>query len=196
MRHPALDSSEKPPCYGKHPSIVFEGCSLCAKREGCFRRFSRSGVEVLPVAVTRINITKAGDRRATDALLHGFDDELWGLMRTLAAKYGLRLTTKVRAGQTARAVARDRSKQIVFLIRRLDARRVLLYFRMVDESAALSVGCVPKQTPHSRKEVFCLDLSSRTDNLKSALADRVNQVLAMSYLAGKFTPGRSRKKSP
>lgn len=192
-RVPAISSKDKPPCFGKHPSIVFEGCSSCARRVGCFRAFSTPGVTVLPFASLRINIAKAGDRRATDVLLHGLDPALWGALQTVCVKHGLKLTARTKRRYRARA--RDKERRTVFTVVRLDSRRVLIEFLRADVSTAISLGCYRRTAKNRRTPYQCLDIPGDTDNLTVVMAQKLDKLLSMSYLAGTFVPGTRRART-
>lgn len=190
-RKPATSSQDKPPCFGKHPSIVFEGCSSCARRTGCFRAFSPPGVTVLTFANLRVNIAKAGDVRATDVLLHGLDSELWGVLSTVCAKYGLTLKAKATARPTRfRARARDKNGRTVLGIVRLDSRRILIDGLRIDYHAAAAVsGCTRRVKDGRKRPYYVLDLLPDGGSLSARLASKVDRLLALSYLAGTYVPG-------
>lgn len=190
-RIPATTPRDKPPCYGKHPSIVFEGCSTCARRSGCFRAFSPPGVTVLPFANLRINIAKAGDTRATDVLLHGLDPELWGVLSTVCTKHGLALRAKAKNRvRRYRAKAHDKQGRLVLGVVRLDSRRVLIHCLRADFYAAIAVNGVKRRVSDNRKRpYYALDLIADSGSLTARLSSKLDRLLSLSYLAGTYVPG-------
>lgn len=191
-RKPATSPDDKPPCYGRHPSIVFGGCLSCAKREGCFAKFSTDSVKVLPFTQSGVPVAKAGDRRATDMLLHGMDPSIWAALRVVVTKYGLR--AKIVNRPPYRARISDRDKEIVFMVMRMDPRCVIIDAKRIDANAAKHTGGeLVKARWRSRSPIYRFTFD--TDIVRT-MSVQLDKLLAMSYLAGTFTPGRVRKSNP
>lgn len=192
IRKPATSRNDKPPCFGRHPSIVFGGCLSCAVRDKCFAKFSTPTVQVLPFVQSGGAIAKAGDRRATDILLHGMDANLWAAMRVTVTKYGLR--AKIVNKPPYRARVFDRDKEIVFMVMRMDPRCVIIDAKRVDPNAAKHLGGeLVNVRWRSRTPVYRFTFD--TDIVRTMTA-QLDKLLAMSYLAGSYKPGRIRKSTP
>lgn len=190
MRVPAREKSDRPPCYGKHPSLVDAGCFACVKRSGCFRRFSTAAVSVLPYVQVTSRVTKATDRKATDLLIHGIDGDLWQTFRTVLTKHGLRV--RLKKVSSYRAVIFDRDRKVVMMLMRMDPRRVVLDCRMVDGKTALLLGATqPAVSWRSRRTVYRLTFEDKID---VTMSDCLDKLLAASYLAGTYSPGKVRKR--
>jgi hypothetical protein len=188
-RQPATTPDENPPCFGKHPSLIYAGCFSCARYVECCAAFGRGGVRVLPYVQAANVLTRAGDRRATDMLIHGLDASIFAAFRVVLTKYGLRVRVRTHAGYRAHVV--DRDKKILFRVLRMDGRAAIIDAKRIDPDAAKHTGAVVVADARWRGHTPTYRFTFTTDIVRD-MATRLDNVLALSYIAGTFTPGRNR----